>query len=125
RDFDYRGKYDVIVASLVLHHVEEKEKTRFYRKIYNSLSKNGVFLCVDIFLSRNSHLQKLHMDKWRSFMRANGLPKKKINEMISRHQREDRPVVFEDELAIMRKAGFRHVDVVQKYYNFALYGGVK
>lgn len=56
---------------------------------------------------------------------TNGLPAKKINEMIARHQREDRPVVFEDELAIMRKAGFRRVDVILKHYNFAVYGGIK
>jgi len=122
-DFDYREKYDCIVSSMVLHHVEGNDKPGFYRKIHNSLSKRGVFFCVDIFLSSNCHLQKLYMDKWKTFMKANGLPTRKINDMILRHQREDRPVVFEDELAIMRKAGFRYVDVILKHYNFAVYGG--
>jgi len=63
------------------------------------------------------------MDKWKAFMKTNGLPKKKVDDMIARHQREDRPVVFKDELSIMRKAGFTHVDVILKYYNFAVYGG--
>jgi len=58
-------------------------------------------------------------------MSTNRLPRKKINEMISRHQREDRPVVFEDELDIMRKARFSCVDVILKHYNFAVYGGQK
>jgi tRNA (cmo5U34)-methyltransferase len=124
-DFDYREKYDCIVSSMVLHHVEGKDKPRIYRKIHNCLSKRGVFFCMDIFLSSNPHLQKLYMDKWRTFMKTNGLPAKKVNEMISRHQREDRPVVFEDELAIMRQAGFRCVDVILKHYNFAVYGGIK
>jgi tRNA (cmo5U34)-methyltransferase len=125
RDFDYSEKYDAIVASLVLHHVERRDKLRFYRKIQNALSKKGIFLCMDIFLSSNMHLQKLHMDKWKEFMRRNALPIKKINDMIRRHHREDRPVVFEDELNIMRKAGFKQVEVIMKQYNFALYGGGK
>lgn len=123
RKFDYREKYDVIVASLVLHHVEAKDKLRFYRAIHSSLTQNGVFLCIDIFVSRNRHLQKLHMEKWKKFMSGQGLAKKKIDDMISRHQKEDRPVALEDELAIMRGSGFRHVEVISKYYNFALYGG--
>jgi hypothetical protein len=36
---------------------------------------------------------------------------------------KDRPFVFEGELSIMRKAGFRQADVILKYYNFAAYGG--
>ncbi|HPT39067.1 MAG TPA: methyltransferase domain-containing protein [Candidatus Omnitrophota bacterium] len=125
RDFDYKGKYDCIVASMVLHHVEGKDKPRFYRKLYNSLSKKGVFFCIDIFLSSNLHLQKLYMDKWKAFMKASKLPVKKTDDMIARHQREDRPVILTDELAIMHKAGFKHVDVILKHYNFAVYGGKK
>ena len=125
RKFDLSGKYDVIVGSLVLHHIEEKDKPRFYRKIHAALSKQGVFFCIDILLSSNKYLQKLHMDKWKEFMRSNGLPTRKIHDMIRRHQREDRPAIFKDEMDILSRAGFRDVDVVLKYYNFALYGGGK
>lgn len=122
-DFDYSGKYDAIVASMVLHHIDKKDKVKFYRKLYNALSKGGVFYAMDIFVAPDKYLQKLYMNKWKTFMKTNGLPKKKVNDMIARHQREDRPVVFEDELSIMRKTGFTHVDVILKHYNFAVYGG--
>ncbi len=124
-DFDYSNKYDMIVSSLVLHHLEKKDKLKFYRKLYNALRDGGIFYTIDIFLSSSRHLQKLYMDKWKIFMTTNKLPIKKVNEMITRHKREDRPVVFEEELSIMRKAGFKCVDVVLKHYNFAVYGGQK
>jgi tRNA (cmo5U34)-methyltransferase len=123
RNFDYSGKYDVIVASMVLHHIDKKDKVRFYRKLYNALSRGGVFYIMDIFLTTDKYLQKLYIDKWKTFMKTNGLPKKRVDDMITRHQREDRPVVFEDELSIMHKAGFTHSDVLLKHYNFAVYGG--
>jgi hypothetical protein len=58
-------------------------------------------------------------------MRSNGLSTKKINEMLGRHRKEDRPVHLENELAILRGAGFTCVDVVLKHYNFAVYSGLK
>ncbi len=125
RNFDYAKKYDAIVASMVLHHVEGKEKPKLYHKIYNSLIKGGSFFNIDIFVSANSHLQKMYMDKWKTFMKANGLAVHKTNDMIKRHEREDRPVVFKDEIAIMHQVGFKNIDIVLKYYNFALYGAIK
>ena len=83
RNFDYSGKYDVIVASMVLHHIDQKDKVRFYRKLYNTLSKGGVFYVMDIFLTPDDYLQKLYMDKWKTFMKTNGLPNKKVDDMIA------------------------------------------
>ncbi len=123
RNFDYAGKYDAVVASMVLHHIDKKDKLKFYRKLYSALSKRGVFYVIDIFLSRDAHLQKLYMDKWKTFMKRNGLPMNKVNDMIARHKREDRPVALADELFIMRKAGFASAEVILKHYNFAAYGG--
>ena len=123
RNFNYSGKYDVIAASMVLHHIDKKDKLRFYRKLHNVLSKGGVFNVIDIFLAPDSYIQKIYMDKWKHFMKTSGLPMKKVNDMINRHQKEDRPVIFEDELSIMRKAGFKYVDAILKHYNFAVYSG--
>ena len=125
RDFDYSNKYDMIVSSLVLHHIEYKDKLKFYRKLYNALSMGGVFYTMDIFLSPSRYLQKLYIEKWKAFMKTSGLPTSNVNEMIARHQEEDRPVIFKDELSIMSKAGFKCIDVVSKHYNFAVYGGQK
>ncbi len=125
RDYVYPSKCDAIVASMALHHIDAKDKPGFYRRLYRALSREGVFFGIDIFVSSSSHLQKLYMDKWKAFMRTNGLPPKKTNEMIARHQREDRPVCIEAELAMLRGAGFRYVDVLLKHYNFAAYGGIK
>jgi tRNA (cmo5U34)-methyltransferase len=124
RDFRY-GSYDAVVSSLVLHHLEKKEKPAFYRKLLRALKPGGVFFNIDIFLSPDPHLQSLFMAQWRGHMRKNGLPMGKVNEMIRRHQREDRPVEFGEELEMMARAGFRDIDAVVKKYNFAVYGGTK
>jgi len=123
--FSYGTNYNAILSSMVLHHIEGKDKPGFYRKLYKALSKGGVFFNIDILLASNRHLQTMYQDKWKDFMKKSGLPKHKVNDMLARHAREDRPVSFEEEMAIMQKTGFKCVDVVMKKYNFTLYGGIK
>jgi len=121
RNFDYSGRYEAIVASMVLHHIDKKEKPGFYRKLRRALAKGGVFNVVDIFLAPDKHLGGLYIDQWKAFMKASGLPRGLAEEMIVRHQREDRPVTLEEEFSILRQAGFRRFDVILKHYNFAVY----
>lgn len=125
RDFDYSPGYDVIAASMALHHIEGGEKPRFYRNLYRALPPGGVFLCIDIFVSPIPRIQELYLARWREFMEGRRLPARKIAEMLRRHAREDRPVALTDELAILRGAGFQSVDLIVKQYGFAAYCAAK
>jgi tRNA (cmo5U34)-methyltransferase len=44
---------------------------------------------------------------------------------IPNYEDDDRPAKLMDQLAWLAEIGFSEVDVVWKYYNFAVYGGRK
>jgi tRNA (cmo5U34)-methyltransferase len=44
---------------------------------------------------------------------------------VPKYQAEDRPEKLMDQLEWMAEIGFADVDVLWKYYNFAVYGGVR
>ena len=47
--FNFPQKYDLIVSSLALHHLEnDNDKLEFYRKIYSALNQDGVFINIDV-----------------------------------------------------------------------------
>ena len=119
------GPYDAIVSSMVLHHVDVTEKPALYRRLYDALRPGGVFFVIDILRSNNGHLQNMYLEKWKDFMRQNELPEDTIEEQVTLHRQEDRPATLEEELAILREAGFSSVDVVLKQYYVTLFGGVK
>lgn len=60
------GKWDAVISFESLHHFLPERKRELYRKIYNSLKKDGVFLLGDYIaccdeeetLLRNTYLQK-------------------------------------------------------------------
>ena len=56
---DFTGKYNVIISSLALHHLEtDSKKKEFYQKIYSLLSKSGVFYNADVILASTDYLQE-------------------------------------------------------------------
>jgi tRNA (cmo5U34)-methyltransferase len=124
RRYRYRGKYDAIISSLVLHHVDKREKGQFYKKIFNSLKKGGVFYAADFVLPPNSYLSRLYTEQWKKFMSKN-LNSSQIRDILTRHKDEDKPADIVFELDSLRAAGFSDVEVVWKRYNFAVYGASK
>jgi tRNA (cmo5U34)-methyltransferase len=124
--FDFDGGYDVVVSSLALHHlVTNEDKRHFYRRIYDSLALGGVFYNADVVLGSGDFLQDLYMEKWRNFMNRNVCKDEVESKWIPKYQAEDRPAKLVDQLEWMTEIGFTEVDVLWKYYNFAVYGGVK
>jgi tRNA (cmo5U34)-methyltransferase len=68
RDYKFTRKYDAVVSSLVIHHIEGKDKTLFYRKIFGCLKKGGVFYNSDITRGSNRYLQDMYIQKWIEFL---------------------------------------------------------
>jgi len=125
-DFNFDKKYDVIVSSLALHHLaNDEDKKMFYEKIYKALNKNGVFYNADVVLSSNEHLQELYMAKWKAFMNKSVSLEEIENKWLVNYKSEDRPTNLMNHINWLRDIGFNDVDVVWKYYNYAVYGGVR
>ncbi|MDR0335208.1 MAG: class I SAM-dependent methyltransferase [Methanomassiliicoccaceae archaeon] len=120
--YEFDESHDLIVSSLALHHLEnDEDKMRLYEKIYSALRPNGMFVNIDIVLGGNGTLQNEYMMKWRRFMEK-GLPEKDIEEQwLPTYYAEDRPAKLITHLDMLKECGFSVIDVVYKYYNFAVY----
>jgi tRNA (cmo5U34)-methyltransferase len=118
--------YDAIVSSLALHHmVSDAEKQRICRRIYESLAPGGVFYNADVVLGSNDSLQGANMRQWCAFMRRHITPEEVDGKWIPKYYAEDYPAKLVDQLKWLGEIGFSEMDVIWKYYNFAVYGGTK
>lgn len=123
---DFPSRYDVAISSLALHHLlTDEDKREFYRRIYEHLTPGGVFYNADVVLAANGFLQELSMKEWRRFMSRNVSPEEIEGKWIPTYENEDRPARLRDQLGWLEEIGFVDVDVVWKYFNFAVYGGVR
>ena len=120
--FEFSHSYDVIVSSLALHHLEsDEDKLAFYKKIYSALNSGGIFVNIDVVTSSDALLQQTYMDRWKEFMVSNTSFWEVENKWLPNYYAEDRPVPLTRHLAMLTDAGFEMVDVVYKYYNYAVY----
>ena len=123
--FTLKQKYDAIVSSLTLHHLEtDKEKHAFHRKVFKALNPGGYFINADILIAEDQHVQDVNLAKWKAFILKASTPAF-AKDRYKKYLAEDRPAVLFEELSSLREAGFKGVEVYWKYYNFAVYGGQK
>ena len=56
-DYDFGNSlYDVALSVMTLHHYTHKTKARLYRKIYNCIRENGVYVECDYIMKCNKIL---------------------------------------------------------------------
>ena len=121
-DFNFDKEYDAVVSSLALHHyVTKEDKLDFYKKIYSCLNTGGVFINADVVLASTDILQERYMEQWKKFMSMNVLKDEIESKWIPKYYEEDRPVQMMEHFEMLKDAGFQVVDVVWKYYNYAVY----
>ncbi len=120
------GTFDLVVSSLALHHLEgDRKKLAMYRKIFNSLRENGWFFNADSVLGSTPHFDRLYLDRWVEYMRQNVSEESIQNEWLKRYESEDFPAPLGHHLRWLGKIGFDNVEVVWKYFGFAVFGGRK
>ena len=78
-----------------------------------------------MILGSSEHFQDVYMEKWKSFMKKNVSEEEIEIRWLPQYREEDRPAKLTDQIAWLIDLGFSEVDIIWKYYNFAVYGGRK
>lgn len=125
-EFQFDDGYNAVVSSLALHHLQTDElKKKVYRKIYNCLQSGGVFYNADTVLSSTPYLDNLFIQNWKDFMQKSISSEEIESKWLPQYYREDYPLPLMDHVEMLQEVGFQNVDVVWKYYNGAVFGGMK
>jgi tRNA (cmo5U34)-methyltransferase len=126
QQYSFNDKYEVVVSSLALHHLTtDGHKRTFYKKIFDCLNTGGVFYNADVVLSSSYYLQELNIKKWKEYMRKS-VPEDEIEtRWMNTYRTEDNPAQLITQLEWLKEIGFSEIDVIWKYFNFAVYGGQK
>lgn len=105
------GRFDVVVSSMAIHHLEHERKRALYGEVFDLLEPGGVFANFEHVASAT---HRLHL----VFFAA-------INEPLEREDPSDRLLDVETQLGWLREHGFDDVDCYWKWLEMALLVGVR
>ncbi len=127
------GPVDVVVSGFAIHHLPDERKRALYQEIYDLLSVGGVFLNCEHVASTTSRIEQMFDDAMTEhlYQRRKEKCEPVTLEQVRQEflQRPDRAAnilaLVEDQCRWLREIGFRDVDCFWKYFELALFGGLK
>jgi tRNA (cmo5U34)-methyltransferase len=127
------GPFDVIVSSFAIHHLPDQRKRALYQEIHDLLSIGGVFLNSEHVASTSPSGEKMFVDAMTTHLYRGR--KEKGEDVTLEQVRQDfvAPAdraanilaLVEDQCRWLREIGFRDVDCFWKYFELAIFGGIK
>ena len=111
-DVDFEGLYDHVLSTYSFHHFCESSKLELYKKVYNALSQEGVFVFGDYIASTLEQQQELIAENEKR-RREQG-----VNDDEFYHF--DIPFTVETETRLMKAAGFSNIELVRQWEKTAI-----
>ena len=95
-DYDFGNDTDAVISSQALHHFESNDKLTLYKKVYECLKKDGVFVNEDYF-AEDEETEKQFFEDYYNLVRGEG-------------KHYDTPLTIEHETKILKEVGFSSVE---------------
>lgn len=117
--------YDIILAGAVLHHLREDADWEFvFGKIFKLLKPGGCFMISDLVTQDNQLLTSYTWEKYGDYLEKIGGTEYR-EKVLAYVDKEDSPRSLNYQMDLMKKSGFKSVDILHKNLCFAAFGAIK
>ena len=119
------NRFDIILAGAVLHHLrDDQDWADTFLKIFNLLRPGGCFMISDLVIQDTQVMTDYTMERYGDYLEGIG-GKDYRRKVLDYVNREDSPRSITYQLELMRKTGFREVEIFHKNICFGAFGGIK
>jgi len=118
------GNFDAIISALSIHHLEDIQKEELFKRIYNKLPKNGVFVNYDQFCAGTTKINNWFEAYWEKQLFKSGLTKRDI-ELWKERRKLDKECSVEAEIEMLYRCNFSEVKCLYTYHKFSVIIAIK
>jgi tRNA (cmo5U34)-methyltransferase len=117
--------YDIILAGAVLHHLrDDSDWESVFTKLFNALVPGGCLLISDLIRQDSEILNAYFWEKYGDYLESVGGKDFKTT-IFDYIEIEDTPRSLFYQLDLMKKVGFKNMEILHKNSCFAAFGGIK
>jgi tRNA (cmo5U34)-methyltransferase len=108
----------VITMILTLQFVRPLYRERVMKMIFNGLNDSGCLILVEKLTSEDTIFNRLFIDHYYAFKRLNGYSETEIAKKREALENVLIPYRLEENTELLKSAGFKHVELFFRWYNF-------
>jgi len=123
-EYDYKPA-DVFISNYTLQFIRPLVREELVKKIASSLKKDGVFIFSEKVISHQAKLNKDLIECYYDFKKTQGYSEYEIMQKREALENVLVPYSEEENIKMVKNAGFSHCEVVFKWANFATFIAIK
>lgn len=126
RDADLsKNHFDIVLAGAVLHHLrDDRDWEDTFQKLYDLIAPGGCLMISDLVTQDIPALTEYTWERYGQYLEEVGGANYRTN-VMNYIAKEDSPRSVTYQLDLMKRVGFRQVEVLHKNMCFAAFGGLK
>jgi tRNA (cmo5U34)-methyltransferase len=115
------GMNKLISANYTIQFIRPIKREKLIQKIYNSLEENGIFLMSEKLISEDKKLNKILIDEYYEYKKEKGYSEYEIAK--KREALENILIPYSDmeNREMLQNAGFKHIEIIFRWCNFATF----
>ncbi|RDU63538.1 carboxy-S-adenosyl-L-methionine synthase CmoA [Helicobacter sp. MIT 14-3879] len=117
--------FDVIIANYTMQFIRPLYRESLIKTIYSSLPKDGCFIMSEKLVCKNIWLDKALIDIYHSFKEKQGYSQTEISKKREALENILIPYTQDENIALLKNAGFSSVEVIFRFGNFATFIALK
>ncbi|MDR2966668.1 MAG: class I SAM-dependent methyltransferase [Methanobacteriaceae archaeon] len=118
-DFSTYEKYDLVISSLAIHHLEIDDQEILYNKIFDWLKNDGIFVNAEMIAGESEFTNNMY-EKWIVNKASDNSLDEKAKSAAIERLKLDKKVPVSTHLEWLKNAGFSYFDHLYKAYCFAV-----
>ncbi|MBU0991083.1 MAG: carboxy-S-adenosyl-L-methionine synthase CmoA [Proteobacteria bacterium] len=115
----------VVIINLTLQFLPVSERDDIVRRIFDALLPQGILLMTEKVIHENDEMTRLQQDFYYRYKRENGYSNLEISQKRDALENVLIPEAIETHIKRFQTAGFRTIDIFQKWFNFSSFICIK
>jgi len=108
----------IVTLILTLQFARPLYREKIIRRIFDGLNQNGCLLMIEKVTSDDTLFNRLFIERYYDYKRRNGYSDTEIAKKREALENVLIPYQLDENITLLKRAGFRHVEVFFRWYNF-------